>query len=126
MLTTSPTVRPAALASAAAAVLHGADPLTVSDIAADHPALAPAVRELAALTGEPVPSRYTLALPYDSIDSREVDISAADADDHYQWAREHGLADDDDRSDDYEETEVADLSEQGEPVEGAYPHDWAD
>lgn len=89
--------RPAALMSAAAAALAGADPLTVSDIAADHPMLPAAVRELAALTGEPVPSRY--ALPefdpnYDcGIDPREgFPHSAWEAEDHYQWARENGLA----------------------------------
>ena len=97
MLTTSPTVRPASLASAAAAALHGADPLTVSDIPADHPMLPAAVRELAEMTGLPVPEMYrdrdTIA-DLIGADSREVDISAADADEHYAWAREHGLADD--------------------------------
>jgi len=91
------TVRPAGLLSAAAAALHGANPLTVSDIPFDHPALPAAVRELAAATGEPVPSLYadrdTIA-DLIGADSREVDISAADADEHYAWAREHGLADD--------------------------------
>jgi len=58
-----------------------------------------AVRELAAATGEPVPSRY--ALPefdpnYDcGIDPREgFPYSAHEAEDEYNWAREHGLADD--------------------------------
>ena len=94
MLTTSPTVRPPALMSAAAAALAGADPLTVSDIPFDHPALPAAVRDLAAATGEPVPAMYadrdTIA-DLIGADSREADISAADADDHYAWAREHGL-----------------------------------
>jgi hypothetical protein len=95
MLTTSPTVRPAALMSAAAAALAGANPLTVSDIPFDHPALPAAVRDLAAATGEPVPAMYadrdTIA-DLIGADSREVDISAADADEHHAWAREHGLA----------------------------------
>ena len=100
MLTTSPTVRPASLASAAAAALHGADPLTVSDIPADHPMLPAAVRELAEMTGLPVPAAYALPSAEGTIadligiDPREADISAADADEHYAWAREHGLADD--------------------------------
>ena len=91
------TVRPAALMSAAAAALAGANPLTVSDIPFDHPMLAAAVRDLAAATGEPVPAMYadrdTIA-DLIGADSREVDISAADADEHHAWAREHGLADD--------------------------------
>lgn len=113
--------RPAALASAAAAVLHGANPLTVSDIPFDHPALPAAVRDLAAATGEPVPAMYadrdTIA-DLIGIDPREADISAADADEHHAWAREHGLADDaDEHPSDYAD---------GEPVEDAYPHDWDD
>lgn len=92
------TVRPAALASAAAAALHGADPLSVSDIPFDHPALASAVRELAALTGEPVPAMYadrdTIA-DLIGIDPREgFPASEAEAEEHHAWAREHGLADD--------------------------------
>ena len=90
--------RPAALASAAAAALAGADPLTVSDIPADHPTLPAAVRELAALTGDPVPSRYALP-PFDpnydcGIDPREGfhPYSAHEAEDEYNWARENGLA----------------------------------
>ena len=135
MLTASP-ARPSALLSAASCVLQGGNPLTVSDIPFDHPALPAAVRDLAAATGEPVPAMYA---DRDSIadligaDSREVDISAADADDHYQWAREHGLADDDRGSnddaphdDEGDPRDVADPYDTGEPVEGAYPHDWDD
>ena len=101
MLNPSPIVsspsRPSGLLSAAAAVLHGACPLTVSDIAPDHPALAPAVRELAADTGMPVPVAY-LALPESIEDMIEIDPrenfphSAHEADDHYEWAKAHGLA----------------------------------
>jgi hypothetical protein len=93
--------RPANLASAAAAVLNGADPLTVSDIPSDHPALASAVRELAALTGDPVPAPYALP-PREGVDDliamdpREAfPYSAHEAEDHYQWARENGIDFDD-------------------------------
>jgi len=92
--------RPANLASAAAAVLHGADPLSVSDIAPDHPALGPAVRELAEMTGMPVPAAY-LALPESIEDLIEIDprenfpADAHEADDHYEWAEANGLADPD-------------------------------
>jgi hypothetical protein len=51
-------MRPKALTSAAAAVLHGADPATVADIdltGPDRHYLAAEVRELADLTGMPVP-----------------------------------------------------------------------
>ena len=94
------TPAPRALASAAAAVLHGADPLSVSDIAPDHPALGPAVRELAALTGDPVPAAY-LDLPESIEDLIEIDprenfpADAHEAEDHYQWARENGIDFDD-------------------------------
>lgn len=145
MLTASP-ARPAGLASAAAAALAGINPLVVSDIPMTHPALAPAVRELAGLTGDRVPLPYALLLPpgssprdtfdpnYDvGLDPREgFPYSAHEAEDHYQWAREHGLADDADEhpsdyaDDEYDPRDVADLSEQGEPVEDAYPHDWDD
>jgi hypothetical protein len=96
----SRTPAPRALASAAAAVLHGADPLSVSDIPADHPALGPAVRELAADTGMPVPVAY-LDLPESIEDMIEIDPrenfphSAHEAEDHYQWARENGIDFDD-------------------------------
>ena len=96
MLTASP-VRPAGLASAAACVLQGGNPLTVSDIPFDHPALPAAVRELAALTGDPVPSMYadrdTIA-DLIGIDPREGfrPIDAHEAEEEYQWARENGLA----------------------------------
>jgi len=158
------TVRPSALLSAASCVLQGGNPLTVSDIPFDHPMLPAAVRDLAAATGEPVPAMYadrdTIA-DLIGADPREADISAADAAEHHEWAREHGLADDeiaygdldpdttldpeadehpsdyadgdDDRGsnddaahDEYDPRDVADLSEQGEPVEGAYPSDWDD
>lgn len=130
------TVRPASLASAAAAALHGANPLTVSDIPFDHPALPAAVRELAEMTGLPVPEMYrdrdTIA-DLIGLDPREgFPYSAHEAEDEYNWARENGLADDERGSnddadhDEYDPRDVADLSEQGEPVEGAYPHDWDD
>lgn len=103
------TVRPSALLSAASCVLQGGNPLTVSDIPFDHPALPAAVRDLAAATGEPVPAMYadrdTIA-DLIGADSREVDISAADADEHHAWAREHGLADDaDEHPSDYADGE---------------------
>jgi hypothetical protein len=90
--------RPAALMSAAAAALAGANPLTVSDIPFDHPMLASAVRDLAAATGEPVPAMYadrdTIA-DLIGLDPREgFPHSAWEAEDEYNWAREHGLADD--------------------------------
>jgi len=102
--------RPANLASAAAAVLHGACPLTVSDIAPDHPALGPAVRELAALTGDPVPAAY-LDLPESSEDLIEIDprenfpYSAHEAEDHREWAEANGLADPDTDDEDSDEGE---------------------
>jgi hypothetical protein len=92
------TPAPRALASAAAAVLHGACPLTVSDIAPDHPALGPAVRELAALTGDPVPAPYALPRCEDlvGLDPREAfPYSAHEAEDHHAWAQTNGLADPD-------------------------------
>jgi hypothetical protein len=99
----SRTPAPRALASAAAAVLNGADPLSVSDIPADHPALAPAVRELAAMTGDPVPAAYALPAPEGvedliALDPREqypFPADAHEAEDHYQWARENGTDFDD-------------------------------
>jgi hypothetical protein len=110
--------RPSNLASAAAAVLHGACPLTVSDIPSDHPTLAIAVRELAEATGMPVPAPYdtqrvlipardyfapgtapseilaTASEPVDTDpDPREAfPYSAHEADDHYEWALLVGLA----------------------------------
>lgn len=95
MITSPSTPRPAALLSAAAAVLHGACPLTVSDISPDHPALGPAVRELAALAGDPVPAAYAIPRCDDlvGLDPREAfPYSAWEADDQYEWAKEHGLA----------------------------------
>jgi len=99
----SRTPAPRALASAAAAVLNGADPLSVSDIPADHPALAPAVRELADMLGEPVPAPYALP-PREGVD----DLIAMDprenfpfphshweAEDHREWARANGIDFDD-------------------------------
>ena len=95
----SRTPAPRALASAAAAVLHGADPLSVSDIPADHPALASAVRELAAMTGDPVPAPYAVPAPEPvdtDTDPREAfPYSAHEAEDHYRWARENGIDFDD-------------------------------
>jgi hypothetical protein len=90
------TVRPAALLSAASCVLQGGNPLTVSDIPFDHPALPAAVRDLAAATGEPVPAMYadrdTIA-DLIGLDPREgFPYSAHEAEDEYNWAREHGLA----------------------------------
>lgn len=54
-------MRPKALTSAAAAVLHGADPMTVADInlsGPDRHYLAAEVRELADLMGIPVPEGW--------------------------------------------------------------------
>lgn len=87
-----------AFASMAVAVLNGADPNTVGTLdPVDHPAFAKVVREYAFTLGLPVPAKYedrdTIA-DLIGADPREVDISAADADDHHAWAREHGLADD--------------------------------
>ena len=98
MITSPSTPRPAALLSAAAAVLHGACPLTVSDIPADHPALGPAVRELAEDTGMPVPAAYALPAPEPvddliALDPREnFPYSHWEADDHREWAEANGLA----------------------------------
>ena len=98
MITTPSTPRPAALLSAAAAVLHGACPLTVSDIAPDNPWLAPAVRELAEDTGMPVPAAYALPAPEPvddliALDPREnFPYSHWEADDHREWAEANGLA----------------------------------
>ena len=96
----SRTPAPRALASAAAAVLHGACPLTVSDIAPDHPALAPAVRELAAMTGDPVPAAYAIPRCEDlvGLDPREqypFPADAHEAEDHHAWAQANGLTDPD-------------------------------
>ena len=96
----SRTPAPRALASAAAAVLNGADPLSVSDIPADHPALGPAVRELAAMTGDPVPAPYALDSVDDlmALDPREnfpFPHSHWEAEDHREWARANGIDFDD-------------------------------
>ena len=63
--------RPSALLSAAAAALSGADPMLVSDIPSWHPDLAPAVRDLAASTGDRVPLLYALLLPVGPIPDPE-------------------------------------------------------
>ena len=102
------TPAPRALASAAAAVLHGADPLTVSDIPADHPALGPAVRELAEDTGMPIPAAYALDSVDDliALDPREnfpFPADAHEADDHHAWAQANGLTDPDTDDDDTDE-----------------------
>jgi hypothetical protein len=100
--------RPSNLASAAAAVLHGADPLSVSDIAPDNPWLAPAVRELAAMTGDPVPAAYAIPRCEDlvGLDPREqypFPADAHEAEDHHAWAQANGLIDPDtdEDTDDY-------------------------
>jgi hypothetical protein len=72
--------------------------MSVSDIAPDHPALGPAVRELAALTGDPVPAAYAIPRCEDlvGLDPREAfPYSAWEAEDHREWARANGIDFDD-------------------------------
>jgi hypothetical protein len=86
----------------------------VSDIPSDHPALAPAVRELAALTGDPVPAAYALPAPEGvedliALDPREnFPYSAHEAEDHREWAETNGLADPDTDDEDTDEGPDAD------------------
>jgi hypothetical protein len=113
--------RPANLASAAAAVLNGADPLTVSDIPSDHPALGPAVRELAEMLGDPVPAAYAIPRCEDlvGLDPREnFPYSAHEAEDHREWAEANGLADPDTDDEDTDEGPDADDDDMGiDPME---------
>jgi hypothetical protein len=78
-------MRPKALTSAAAAVLHGADPATVADInlsGPDRHYLAAEVRELAALTGMEVPEGWRVEdeEPPIGSDSTDLDYFQADTD----------------------------------------------
>ena len=89
--------RPQYLLSAAAAVLAGDCPRKVSDIDPTHPALGPAVRELAEACGMPVPTAYALPVGQNADlyppDPREnFPASEAEAEEHFAWARENGLA----------------------------------